>query len=64
MEHKLTHGQYETIAAFVEDARLVFSNCLLYNPEGSVYAKNATKMEKSLNDQLALHAPHAADTMP
>ena len=44
MEHKLTHGMYETLGAFVDDARLVFQNCLLYNPEGSVYVKSAVKM--------------------
>jgi histone acetyltransferase len=57
MEHKLSHGLYAHIDEFVEDARLVFQNCLIYNPEGSVYAKNAIKMEAFLDEQLALLLP-------
>lgn len=53
MEHKLTHNLYGNLKAFVEDARLVFHNCLLYNPEGSVYAKNATTMQKFLDEQVS-----------
>ncbi|KZS93946.1 hypothetical protein SISNIDRAFT_410249 [Sistotremastrum niveocremeum HHB9708] len=53
MEHKLSHNMYSSIEAFVADAELVFDNCLLYNPEGSVYAKNAIKLKKYLQDQLA-----------
>lgn len=39
--------------AFVADAVLIFDNCRLYNPEGSIYARNATKVEKFMKDRLA-----------
>jgi len=50
MEHKLDSGQYGSVDSFVADAQLVFRNCRAYNPEGSIYAKNATKLEKVLKD--------------
>lgn len=53
MEHKLETNQYPSLRAFIDDAQIVFDNCRLYNPEGSVYAKNATRMEKFLKDQVA-----------
>jgi histone acetyltransferase len=53
MEKKLDANQYQDLDAFVTDAQLVFDNCRLYNPEGSIYARNATKMEKFLKDQIA-----------
>jgi hypothetical protein len=53
MEHKLETNQYSSLRGFIDDAQLVFDNCRLYNPEGSVYAKNATRMEKFLKDQVA-----------
>jgi len=58
MEHKLTHDMYDSISSFIADVKLVFENCLLYNPEGSVYAKNAVKMQKFFAEQLsALELP-------
>jgi len=57
MEHKLTHNLYDNLKGFLDDARLVFQNCLLYNPEGSVYAKNAITMQKFLDDQVAAVGP-------
>lgn len=53
MEQKLNSDQYHDLEAFIADGHLVFENCRAYNPEGSVYAKNATKMEKFMKDQLA-----------
>jgi histone acetyltransferase len=52
MEFKLENNAYGTIEEFVSDAKLVFSNCKLYNPENSVYHKNAVKMEKALQDVM------------
>ncbi|KAG8906716.1 histone acetyltransferase [Tulasnella sp. 403] len=49
MEMKLEKNLYPTFNDFVDDAMLVFSNCKKYNPEHSVYARNATKMEKFVN---------------
>ncbi|KAF9654000.1 Bromodomain-containing protein [Thelephora ganbajun] len=53
MEHKLETNQYPNLDAFVDDAQLVFDNCRIYNPDGSIYARNATKMEKFMKEQLA-----------
>ena len=35
---------------FLADFVLTFENCRLYNPEGSVYYKNANKLEKKVRD--------------
>ena len=53
MEHRLETNQYSNLDAFVDDVQLVFDNCRIYNPEGSIYARNATKMEKFMKEQLA-----------
>jgi len=53
MENKLLAHQYRSLDAFVADAQLVFDNCRTYNPEGSIYAKNATRLEKYFKDELA-----------
>lgn len=53
MEHKLETNQYDSLDSFVVDAQLVFDNCRVYNPEGSVYHKSATRLEKFLRDLLA-----------
>lgn len=55
MEHKLETSQYPTLDLFVADAQLVFDNCRKYNPEGSIYPKNATKLEKFMNEELIKH---------
>ncbi|KAH7919738.1 Bromodomain-containing protein [Leucogyrophana mollusca] len=56
MQQKLERNQYTELKSFVDDAHLVFDNCRLYNPEGSIYAKNATKLEKFMKEQLAEYA--------
>jgi histone acetyltransferase len=55
MEHKLETNQYPNMDVFVDDAQLVFDNCRIYNPDGSIYARNAGKMEKFLKEQLGLY---------
>lgn len=55
MEHKLETNQYTNLDAFIYDAQLVFDNCRIYNPDGSIYARNATKMEKFMREQLAMY---------
>jgi len=52
MEHKLETNQYSNLDAFVYDVQLVFDNCRIYNPEISIYARNAAKMEKFMKEQL------------
>jgi histone acetyltransferase len=53
MEHKLDRNVYTDINNFISDANLVFDNCILYNPEGSIYAKSAQKLTKFLKDMVA-----------
>lgn len=53
MEHKLETNQYGSLRPFIDDAHLIFDNCRLYNPEGTIYHKNATRLQKFLTDQVA-----------
>ena len=53
MEHKLETKEYSSLDDFIKDTRLVFDNCRMYNPEGSIYVRNANKLEKHLKDLLA-----------
>jgi histone acetyltransferase len=52
MGHKLENNQYDHLDSFITDAQLVFDNCKTYNPEGTIYHRNAVKLEKFLKDQL------------
>lgn len=45
IEGKVSHNQYKTFEAFVDDVQLVFDNARVYNPEESVYYKNANQVE-------------------
>ena len=68
MEARLDSDYYKDPEMFVVDARLVFSNCRLYNAETTTYYKvwrigipniadlmqNANKIEKFFNNQLRL----------
>ncbi|KAJ6500056.1 hypothetical protein C8R47DRAFT_971212 [Mycena vitilis] len=53
MSEKLEANQYKTVEQFLDDAQLVFDNCKKYNQEGSIYLKNANKMERFLKDRVA-----------
>lgn len=55
MEAKLESNQYKNIEQFVDDALLIFDNCRLYNPETTIFARNAQKMEKYLKELLPSH---------
>ena len=50
MEHKLENALYPNMDAFINDAKLVFNNCRSYNPEASIYVKNANKLDKFLKE--------------
>lgn len=52
MEFKLENNAYAGIEEFIDDAKLVFDNCKLYNPESTVYHKTAVRMEKAMQDIL------------
>lgn len=45
IERKVAHNQYKTFEDFVDDVQLVFDNARIYNPEESVYYKNANQVE-------------------
>ncbi|KAF8556086.1 Bromodomain-containing protein [Imleria badia] len=53
IEHKLNTNQYPNLKVFMDDAQLIFDNCRVYNPEGSVYVKHAAKLEKVMKDLVA-----------
>jgi histone acetyltransferase len=46
MEERLEHRCYTTLKLFIDDLKLVSSNCKLYNDATTVYAKCAVKLEK------------------
>ncbi|KAG7192985.1 histone acetyltransferase [Scheffersomyces spartinae] len=52
MELKLENDKYESFDQFLYDARLIFKNCRSYNAESTTYFKNATKLEKFLNNKV------------
>ena len=52
MEHKLDTNRYITLDDFVADARLVFSNCKLFNGQDTIYYKAAVTVEKCLDTRL------------
>jgi histone acetyltransferase len=52
MQTKLEAGSYTDINTFVTDVRLIPTNCLLYNPHDSVYAKAAMKLQKYFEGTL------------
>lgn len=52
MEQKLENDKYESFDQFLYDARLIFNNCRAYNAETTTYYKNATKLEKFLNNKI------------
>lgn len=52
MELKLENDKYESFDQFLYDARLIFKNCRSYNAESTTYFKNATKLEKFLNNKI------------
>lgn len=52
MELKLENDKYESFDQFLYDARLIVNNCRSYNSETTTYYKNATKLEKFLNNKI------------
>lgn len=52
MEQKLENDKYESFDQFYYDCKLIFNNCRSYNAETTTYYKNATKLEKFLNNKI------------
>ncbi|GCE99564.1 histone acetyltransferase [Zygosaccharomyces mellis] len=52
MEMNLNNNRYEKMEEFVYDAKLIFSNCRLYNGENTSYYKYANRLEKFFNTKM------------
>lgn len=52
MELKLENDKYESFDQFLYDSRLIFNNCRAYNAESTTYYKNASKLEKFMNNKI------------
>ncbi|KAA1139309.1 histone acetyltransferase [Puccinia graminis f. sp. tritici] len=52
IELKLENNRYLSLQQFLDDCKLIFSNCRTYNPDGSNYVKNANRLEKFLKDRV------------
>ncbi|UYV65948.1 PBRM1, partial [Cordylochernes scorpioides] len=52
IEHSIKADKYPTFEAMVQDFRLMFSNCQLYNEEGSEIYQDAVVLEKVLLDRV------------
>lgn len=59
MELKLENEKYESFDQFLYDARLIYNNCRAYNAESTTYYKNATKLEKFMNNKVKDSAEYA-----
>jgi histone acetyltransferase len=46
MEEKLEHNFYTTSKLFIDDLRLIFSNCQRYNNKTTIHVKCAVELEK------------------
>jgi histone acetyltransferase len=55
IQQKIDLNEYKTFDAFVEDVQLIFDNCRQYNPESSIYAKNARHMDGFFKKLLTKH---------
>lgn len=52
MQNKLEKDLYDSMDGFIYDCKLIFDNCRKYNGETTTYYKNATKLEKFLQQKL------------
>jgi len=48
VRRRVLKGRYTTLKSFVQDARLLCANALVFNPEGSIYAITAKDIFESL----------------
>lgn len=53
IQNKISTNQYKSFEGFQEDVQLVFDNCRLYNPESTIYAKNARHMDQFFKQLLS-----------
>merc|ERR1712146_95280 len=50
---KLENGEYQKAQEVIEDVRLVWTNCKLYNMEGSYFYNIAEKLSKKFEERLS-----------
>ena len=55
IQQKIDLNKYKSFDSFVDDVQLVFDNCRQYNPETTIYAKNAKHMDSFFKKLLAQH---------
>ena len=57
MQTKLTNSEYKDVYAFGDDMRLIWNNCILYNPEGTdvrfIALQLQTRFEERFKEILA-----------
>lgn len=53
IKKKVAEGRYESVFDAAEDVRLVWKNCMTYNPEGSDFHKLAKKLSKKFEEKYA-----------
>ncbi|RHY28464.1 hypothetical protein DYB32_005955 [Aphanomyces invadans] len=46
LRHNVHQLKYRTLAAFAADMRLIFTNCTTYNPDTTIYHKEAKRLDK------------------
>lgn len=51
IQNKLHNGEYETANDFEKDIRLMFSNCFIFNPEGTAVNMMGHKLENIFNEK-------------
>ncbi|RIA86014.1 hypothetical protein C1645_780659 [Glomus cerebriforme] len=55
IESKVENNCYKTLDDYIQDVRLIFSNCRMYNAEGTIYVKCANGLEKYFNERLKFY---------
>ena len=61
IKSKIENGKYDTLEQAAQDIRLVWTNCMLYNRDGSEYYHLADKFSKAFEDAYGA-LRHLADT--
>lgn len=51
IQNKLSNGDYETADDFEKDIRLVFTNCYIFNPEGTAVNMMGHRLESVFNEK-------------
>jgi len=52
IKSKVSNNEYANFQEFADDVQLVVDNCKVYNPEQTVYARAAVKIEEAFKDMV------------